>query len=170
LWKIYGNAKWSNRGSNGGVQVRFQVTKNSRFRHGLVYGMPVVVYAGLIFLLSSLSNFPEEIPSFSGFDKLVHFIEYYLFGFLIFRWLFNNKNLFLKRRALLMTIVIGICYGVSDEWHQSFVPGRSATVWDALCDAVGIVTAASTHHIAMNNFPLFNKIDEHLERKFIHEE
>ena len=40
-----------------------------------------------------------------------------------------------------MTLMIGMCYGVSDEWHQSFIPGRVASIWDALFDAVGIAAA-----------------------------
>jgi VanZ family protein len=39
-------------------------------------------------------------------------------------------------------VVFCAAYGVSDEFHQSFVPGRDATVWDVLKDVVGAVIGA----------------------------
>lgn len=36
-------------------------------------------------------------------------------------------------------IAIGIIYGVSDEWHQSFVPGRNPSAADLLADTMGVL-------------------------------
>ena len=36
-------------------------------------------------------------------------------------------------------IAIGIIYGVSDEWHQSFVPGRNPSAADLLADTIGVL-------------------------------
>jgi VanZ family protein len=149
--------------------MRLHSAKNADFRHGLFYGLPVMVYAGLIFLLSSFPHFPEAVPSFIGYDKLAHFIEYYFFGILICRWLLNKKNHFLGRHALFVTLLFGMCYGVSDEWHQSFIPGRVASVWDALFDAVGIVASVLTYRFTMKRNSTLNNIDRFLERKFIRE-
>ena len=148
--------------------MKLHSSKNSSFRHGLLYGLPVVVYAGFIFLLSSLPPFPEEVSPFIGYDKLAHFMEYYFFGILICRWLLNKKNHFIRRYALFITILIGTCYGVSDEWHQSFIPGRVATIWDVLFDAVGIAAAAFSYPIIMKGDSSLDKLDKILERKFIH--
>jgi VanZ family protein len=35
---------------------------------------------------------------------------------------------------------VAILYGLSDEWHQSFVPGRTPDVWDLVVDAIGALT------------------------------
>ena len=131
--------------------------KESNLRHELIYGAPVLAYAGLIFLLSSISTFPDVVPSFFGFDKLAHFSEYYVFGCLICRWLLAERNRFANRHFFALTIVIGTCYGFSDEWHQSFVPGRHATLWDALYDALGVVTAAVTYPLIIKRIPLWKK-------------
>ena len=48
-----------------------------------------------------------------------------------------------------MTILIGTCYALSDEWHQSFVPGREASPWDALFDAVGVGMGAATYPLIL---------------------
>jgi VanZ family protein len=121
------------------------ITEN--FRHFFFYGGPVIAYAMLIYFLSSLSTFPEEIPSFFGFDKITHFLEYYFFGCLLYRWFSSMKRYRKRRSTLLMTIVIGTIYALSDEWHQSFVPGRDASFWDALFDAAGIGTGAATYDL-----------------------
>lgn len=131
--------------------------KESNLYHELIYSVPVLAYAGLIFLLSSISKFPEAVPSFFGFNKLAHFSEYYFFGYVICRWLFAERNHFANRHALVLTIVIGTCYGLSDEWHQTFVPGRNATLWDALFDALGVVTAAVTYPLIIKKIPFLKK-------------
>jgi VanZ family protein len=43
---------------------------------------------------------------------------------------------------VLLAIVLAIAYGVSDEFHQRFVPGRSSDVYDVLADAEGAAAAA----------------------------
>ena len=149
------------------MRLRIDRSRNADFRHGLLYGLPVIAYAGLIFMLSSFPHFPEELPPFIGYDKLAHCIEYYFFGILICRWLLNESNSLVKRHALFMTMLIGICYAVSDEWHQSFIPGRIASIWDGLFDAAGIALAAFTYHVTMKRGSSLIKIDKILERKFI---
>jgi VanZ family protein len=119
--------------------------KQSPFLRRLHYGGPALAYAGLIFFLSSLSRFPETFPSFIGFDKIAHFVEYYFFGWLLYRWFSSSDRVWGRRRVLLMTFLVGIGYAVGDEWHQSFVPGRDASVFDALFDAAGIAAAAATY-------------------------
>ncbi len=131
--------------------------KESDLLHELIYGAPVLAYAGLIFLLSSISTLPYVIPSFFGFDKLAHFSEYYFFGCLICRWLTSGKGRSADRHSIALTIAIGTCYGFSDEWHQSFVPGRDATLWDVLFDALGVVGAAFTYPLIIKRIPFLRK-------------
>lgn len=131
--------------------------QRSHLHHELMYGAPVLAYAGLVFLLSSVSKFPDMIPSFSGFDKLAHFGEYYLFGCLIYRWLLAERSLFANRHVVFLTILMGTFYGISDEWHQSFVPGRDASPWDAFIDAAAVATAAATYDWIMRKLPLLKR-------------
>lgn len=135
--------------------MTIQEMKQSLSYHEFIYGAPVLAYAGLIFLLSSVPQFPDVFPSFAGFDKVAHFSEYYLFGCLICRWLLAERNRFANRHAVLLAILIGTFYGISDEWHQSFVPGRDASLWDALTDALAVVSAAATFPWIMRRIPLF---------------
>ena len=132
--------------------------RRSHSYHELAYRVPVLAYAGLIFLLSSVPRFPDVFPSFFGFDKIVHFSEYYLFGCLIRRWLGAERSRFANQHAVILTILIGTFYGISDEWHQSFVAGRDASIWDAFIDALAVATAASTYLWILRRIPLFKTL------------
>jgi len=135
-----------------------QTTEHSSFRHALFYGGPVIAYGALIYYLSSLSRFPEEVPSFFAIDKVAHFFEYYIFGWLTCRWLTHSERFFFQRNFLLLSILLGVSYGLSDEWHQSFVPGRDASLWDAIFDAVGITVAAFTYRFIRKESRVFRRI------------
>lgn len=110
---------------------------------------PVLVYAAFIFILSSLSRSPDFVPSFSGFDMIGHFIEYYFLGCLLYRWLSYKDGPLRREYALFTAMLIGTIYGLTDEWHQSFVPGREATFRDVLCDIAGTAAGASTYDIIL---------------------
>lgn len=84
--------------------------------------------AALIFLASCQSKLAG--PSVKGFDKVVHFSVYGLLATLVVR-------LGRGRAAAWLTIVLVSLYGASDEWHQSFTPGRSVEVADWLADTSG---------------------------------
>jgi VanZ family protein len=115
------------------------------FHHSFFYVGPVLAYAVLIFSLSSLSSFPGDVSFEFNFDKVAHFAEYFIFGCLVYRWFSSLGRCRERWRALLMTILIGTGYALSDEWHQSFVPGRDASLWDALFDSLGVGMAAATY-------------------------
>ncbi len=99
-------------------------------------------YAGLIFFLSAQSSFPVPKGIWT-FDKVLHFTEYGVFAFLICRAirpadLHSSK----ETSALVIAVILASLYGVSDEIHQYFVPGRSSEVLDAVADAAGSVMGA----------------------------
>ena len=88
-----------------------------------------------LFYLSHQSGLPVPKP-FIHVDKLYHAAAYGLLGGL---WLFSlqpKAGGFSSRQVLLCASIASL-YGVSDEIHQSFVPGRSADWLDWLADTVG---------------------------------
>ena len=97
---------------------------------------PVYLYAGLIFVLSSI---PAPIPPVGVpfFDKWIHLVEYGVFGFLLARALASDSPKRLRENFRLWAIVFACLYGLSDEWHQLFVPMRQSSLWDALFDTIG---------------------------------
>lgn len=70
--------------------------------------------------------------------KLAHFSIYCLVGFSVmgFWCTFDIKN----KYKLLWSILIGVTYATSDEFHQSFIPGRGPSIRDVCIDSAGVLT------------------------------
>jgi VanZ family protein len=94
----------------------------------------------MLFGLSSLSTPPSPPRGFSFYD--VHIAAYAGLGVVTARALARGIR-HVSRRAVLGAILISSLYGVSDEYHQRFVPGRSFDVLDIAADAIGAIVGAS---------------------------
>ena len=106
-----------------------------RLQFQLSLWIPVVAYAALIFYLSSLASLPG--PDILFADKVEHAIEYGILGFLLMRAIFRAGFCLDRRSAFALVVIISFLYGVGDEIHQIFVPGRTASFFDALFDLIG---------------------------------
>ena len=113
---------------------------------------PVILFASLVFILSSMSSLPVKIEPFPNFDKVEHMCEYGLFAILLFRAL----NGTLSRADFIwiasLTVMITLAYGMSDEFHQSFVPHRDADVKDLVADGFGAIAAMTSIFIKRKVF------------------
>lgn len=107
----------------------------------LRYWIPVALILGVIFYLSSQP--PEAFPDirFPFIDKWVHIALYTVVGFGFGRALTAGERTHLdwKRYRLLLALalILTVIWGVLDEFHQSFVPGRSVELADVVADAIG---------------------------------
>jgi VanZ family protein len=109
------------------------------------YWVPAVLYAGLIFYLSSQSHPEEQLPSFllkDVSDKVLHAVEYAVLGGLCYRALRWGASGQVASHALLLAIVMASLYGVTDEAHQFFVPFRESSWQDWLADTIGATIGA----------------------------
>ncbi len=68
--------------------------------------------------------------------KLAHTLEYMALGFCIHMHLYQYK--LRKKYCIGLSIIIGGIYAFTDEYHQSFVPGRSCELRDVIIDTNGI--------------------------------
>jgi len=102
--------------------------------------MPVLAYMAMLFALSSLSTLPSPPAGFSFYD--IHTAAYAGLGALTARATAGGVRS-VSMRAMLTAVVIASCYGVFDEYHQMFVPGRTFDRLDMLADAIGSVVGAS---------------------------
>jgi VanZ family protein len=100
------------------------------------YWLPLLIYIGLIFLLSTLSRRPHYILEFLS-DKLLHFIEYTLLAALTARAINSLPKPDAWWLVLLLTFLVVAVLGVLDELYQSTIPHRSAEVLDWVADAAG---------------------------------
>ena len=95
---------------------------------------PVVMYMAVIFYVSSLHEAPLP-PGIA--DKPAHSIGYLGLGVVVVRALTRGLPTRVRWGPMLAALAICVAYGASDEFHQSFVPGRSADVRDLVADAIG---------------------------------
>lgn len=119
-------------------------------RYVIIWG-PVFLFAMFIFIMSSMSS-PVGRDPFPYFDKVAHFFVYGVFAFLIFRGITRttgNSNFLL---IAILTVVITVAYGMSDEFHQLFVPTRNPDVKDIAADGVGAMAAVTILYIRRRFF------------------
>jgi VanZ family protein len=104
--------------------------------------LPAPFIAACIWFLSSQPVLPQP-PGIFGFDKLQHVLAYAALAFAVGLW---ASPFFWKRRpfaALILTTLISSAYGVIEEVHQYFVPGRYCGVRDWLADTLGAFLGAA---------------------------
>ena len=106
--------------------------------HSAARWVSVLLYMAGIFWLSSMEG--PGIP-LNVSDKLAHVAAYALLGALVLRAANGGLGRPISARAALLSFLLSAAYGVSDEWHQSFVPGRVASTGDVLADALGAFLA-----------------------------
>jgi VanZ family protein len=95
---------------------------------------------GMLFYVSSLSSIPS--PPGGLTDKHEHFFFYGILAALTLRALARGEWRRVTWWSVLGAIAISSGYGVTDEFHQRFVPGRDYERLDMVADAIG--SAAST--------------------------
>ena len=94
----------------------------------------------LIFVLSSMSGL-GPIPGGVD-DGVAHALQYAVLAALLLRGLAGALWRGVKVRAAALAVLLATLYGVTDEAHQWFVPGRTAEVTDLVADALGAAVAA----------------------------
>lgn len=98
--------------------------------------LAVVAWMAAIFAVSSMSS--ESLPG--GYPGLGHFIEYSVLGVLLASALLPEAT---PLRTITIAILVAAAYGASDEFHQSFVPGRTPDILDWIVDVVSATLGAT---------------------------
>lgn len=106
------------------------------------YQLPAILWALLIFLSSSIPGRAFPHVSIPHLDKVVHFVYYFVFAILLARALrFQSHFVDLAKFSLILSFLLSIAYGVTDEVHQLFVAERSSDPNDLFADTMGALAA-----------------------------
>jgi VanZ family protein len=100
--------------------------------------LAVVLWMGAIFVLSDFPSLKSPFEPLHDFilRKLAHVTEYgILTALLVSALRFHIKR---NAHALIMAALIAVLYAFSDEWHQTFVPGREGSLFDVGIDGLGV--------------------------------
>ncbi len=85
-----------------------------------------------------VDHFPME-------DKAIHFVEYGVLSVLVFFSLRKSVPGYNVKTVAVLAIAFSGLYGISDEIHQSFVPGRNSSAGDVMADFIGAAIFQSIH-------------------------
>jgi VanZ family protein len=122
------------------IDLAAPLTAHGKRRLWLWWGL-ALVWMGGIFFFSAQTNF-DFAPEQWQIDPVswaAHFAEYAVLAALLWQALRHTPRL--GRRAVALAFVLAALYAISDEWHQSFVPGRYPDIRDVLVDVAGALTA-----------------------------
>lgn len=107
----------------------------------------LIIYCSFIYWLSSKPSIPTPML-FPHQDKIHHMGAYFIMGVLAWRVF---SDLLSKPIAIsIASVIFCSLYGISDELHQSFVPGRDADVLDWLADTTGAFIALVAIYLKQN--------------------
>lgn len=111
------------------------------------YWAPVAVYLGCIHYLSGMTQPPAHLVL--KWDKLGHVVEFLLLAVLSSRALHRTFPSLSLSWVVVLSGTFGFLYGTIDEYHQSFIPGRTADFLDAFADAAGAFLGAALYVSAL---------------------
>lgn len=108
----------------------------------------MVAYCGLIYYMSDQSRWLVPVPDlFNMQDKVIHAVAYAVMALLFWQagkaWMTHRGRVEWRLLALLCVIFCSL-YGMTDEWHQSFVEGRDGSVFDWMADTLGSLLLTMT--------------------------
>lgn len=114
----------------------------TKYYRTLLYWLPTVIWGLVIFSFSAthaivVSNV-KPVDFFV--HKIAHFSEYFILSALIYRSLRGTTKI-RGYNLLLMTLTLTVLYAVTDEFHQSFIPGREPRIRDVIIDSGGSLVA-----------------------------
>ena len=109
----------------------------------LKYWLPPVLWALVIFSFSSMQVAGTSDVYWKDFivKKTAHLVEYGILACLLYRAMINSN--ISRQKAFVLSILIAGIYGASDEYHQSFTPGREPRTRDVVIDTVGAIIGSS---------------------------
>jgi len=115
------------------------------------FWLPVILWMAVIFSFSSLPTGTTTEIIWWDFiiKKTAHVVEYAILSFLLYRALVNSGVS--KNKAGIWAIFLCVLYGLSDEYHQSFTPGRTPKLRDVGFDTIG---ATGIIYIVWNLLPI----------------
>lgn len=122
----------------GNVALPFESARamESEMRLGRGFWMLAALWAAIIFTLSSIPGRSFPAMAVFNYDKVLHATVYAVLGgmcYLAARGTWAIRPV----RLVVGCTLVAIVYGLTDEFHQRFVPGRSSDIHDVMADGVG---------------------------------
>jgi uncharacterized membrane protein SirB2 len=114
--------------------------QKNKFKKYLEFWLPPLIWAFIIFSFSAQSVLPGFTISAADFmlKKTAHIFVYAVLYWLVLRALTKTTSCQKKNQGWWKAMILCLIYAISDELHQSVVPGRHASMRDVGFDLLGI--------------------------------
>ena len=119
----------------------------------LKYWLPPILWGLIIFSFSSLQVGSSNEIYWKDFviKKTAHIVEYSILAVLLYRAMIGSD--IEKKKAIIFAILIVSLYGFTDEFHQSFTPGREPRIRDGIIDTIGGALGVLTFSKVLEKYP-----------------
>ena len=119
----------------------------------LKYWLPPILWGLIIFSFSSLQVGSSNEIYWKDFviKKTAHVVEYAILAVLLYRAMIGSDVE--KKKAIIFSILIVSLYGFTDEFHQSFTPGREPRIRDVIIDTIGGALGVLTFCKVLEKYP-----------------
>lgn len=110
----------------------------------LQFQLPLIAWCVFVYTASSIPS--KNIPALgANVDKIIHFGVYGVLCWLAHVAFHHQQNIALRRYSLLAAVAFTVIFGLSDEFHQLYTPGRSAELLDIAADTFGGVVYSAIY-------------------------
>ncbi|MEN6511863.1 MAG: VanZ family protein [Chloroherpetonaceae bacterium] len=124
-----------------------------------------IIFSAAIYYFSSMPKVYYLPQKILDYDKLLHLTSFFFYG--ISTQLFVH-TVFIKMKRfpqMLLVLIIGIIYPLSDEFHQRFVPGRTSDIYDFISDLIGIILSLFLFNLILKWIDNFKESKESKDAK-----
>ena len=115
-------------------------------KHEKLSVLITLLIAAAIFFISSIS-FDNVKYSIGPLSIIYHFSAFFMLAFFLSISLVKGKNK--NTKLLIVVFLLAVAYGILDEIHQYFVPGRYSDLFDVGINSLGILYALMTYMISL---------------------
>ncbi len=120
-----------------------------------IQALPFIIYTIAIFYVSNQPQAPFDVNIFWSFDKVLHLFAYFIYYICCIFFINALSKKYTKLKPEKYSLIISMVFAISDEFHQYFIPGRSAEIGDILADFTGIFLAFLLCRFFILKLPLF---------------
>lgn len=102
------------------------------------YALVAMLWAAVMFFAAFTRATPGVCMLFPQEDKVLHFLEYACFAFLLYQSFSHASGVRTIRRAAILTAVIAAAYGGALELMQAYLPYRDCNALDFMANCAGV--------------------------------
>ncbi len=105
----------------------------------ILWSIPAIILTIVLFILSNVEYSIVPELSLTFVDKIAHFIAFFVYTVFVIIAIAPYASS--KRKLIKLSIAWSAFYGVFDEVHQYYVPGRDCNIYDWFADLAGVILA-----------------------------